>query len=222
MARFTDITIRDTHPATFDLSRYHSLEHPIWSCHDRLSHGRLWWSYTGEGMLVGALVGEPWRLILCPLGMHLMLPTLDLEGHLFGTVCAWCTRTVRLGNIVIMAERVLVCGDRDWTCARCIGRLMTSLGLDAVVIEGEARGADRMARIAAIGRGLSVDRYPALWNTYGPAAGPIRNRQMLVDGKPTRIVAFHNDIESSRGTKNMVEQGRRAGLPVEIWVCSCA
>ena len=33
---------------------------------------------------------------------------------------------------------------------------------------------------------------------------------------PNLVLAFHDDIESSRGTKNMVAIARKAGVPVEV------
>lgn len=112
--------------------------------------------------------------------------------------------------------RVLICGDRNWTDWEAIERYVATLPDDAVIIEGEARGADRMARQAAMRRGLKVERYPALWAKYGRAAGPVRNRQMLVEGDPDLVVAFHTNIAESKGTANMVSQAERAGLPTIV------
>lgn len=58
--------------------------------------------------------------------------------------------------------------------------------------------------------------FPADWNRYGRAAGPIRNRQMLTEGKPDLVVAFHDDIESSKGTKDMVTIAEKAGVYVYV------
>lgn len=87
----------------------------------------------------------------------------------------------------------------------------------AVVIEGEALGADTLAREAAEYFGIEVERYPANWTLYGRAAGPIRNNQMLTEGKPDLVVAFHHDIEHSKGTKNMVKQAKALGIPVKVY-----
>ena len=84
------------------------------------------------------------------------------------------------------------------------------------VIEGEAPGADTIARWWAVRRGISIDAYPAKWDEYGKAAGPIRNKQMLVEGKPDLVVAFTPDLSTSRGTKNMVEQARLKSIPVLV------
>jgi hypothetical protein len=78
------------------------------------------------------------------------------------------------------------------------------------IIEGGARGADKLARQWAEDRGVPVATYPAEWDRHGVSAGPIRNRQMLEDGKPDMVLAF----PGGKGTANMVEQAHRAGVLV--------
>lgn len=114
--------------------------------------------------------------------------------------------------------RVLVCGDRNWTDRDKIRNLLITFPKDTIIIEGEAKGADTIARDVAISLGLSVLPFPADWNLYGRAAGPIRNKQMLTEGQPDQVHAFHSDITSSRGTRNMVNQARAKGIPVEIHI----
>jgi len=118
-----------------------------------------------------------------------------------------------------VSERILICGDRNWSDQQMIIETLSQLGRVCIiecVIEGEARGADTMARIAAETLGIYVLKFPANWGKYGRAAGPIRNQQMLDEGKPTLVLAFHNDIEHSRGTKNMVEKALKANIHVEV------
>jgi hypothetical protein len=111
--------------------------------------------------------------------------------------------------------RVLICGGRWWTNQDMIGRIIDHVKPD-VVIEGEAPGADTMARLEAEKRGIEVEQYPAMWNRYGRAAGPVRNAQMLKEGKPDLVIAFHNDLSKSKGTKNMVAQTQKAGIQVKV------
>jgi hypothetical protein len=78
-------------------------------------------------------------------------------------------------------------------------------------------GADTYAREAAKYLGIAWEEYPADWTKYGgKKAGPIRNKQMLVEGKPNRVIAFHDNIKKSKGTANMLAQARRCGLKPEI------
>jgi hypothetical protein len=64
------------------------------------------------------------------------------------------------------------------------------------------RGADTLAGIIAEQIGLQVEVYPADWNRHGQAAGPIRNQQMLDQGRPDIVLAFHANISQSKGTKD--------------------
>lgn len=118
--------------------------------------------------------------------------------------------------------RVLICGSRDYTpdaMLPAVVRGLSDVFMDdvLVIIEGEAKGADTLAKEAAEQAGCEVDAYPADWKTHGRSAGPIRNKKMLTDGKPDLVVAFLNKPESeSRGTANMIQQAQKAGIPVYV------
>jgi hypothetical protein len=109
--------------------------------------------------------------------------------------------------------RILFCGSRDWTDRKAIADVMKLLPKGTVIIEGEAPGADSIAREEALRLGFIVVPFEANWKKFGRAAGPIRNARMLDQGRPDAVVAFHDDIEASKGTKNMLKQAREAGLP---------
>ncbi len=114
--------------------------------------------------------------------------------------------------------KILVCGDRNWTDRKPIRKALLSISdLDVidVVIEGGANGADTLAREVGKELGIIVWEFKADWRKYGRAAGPIRNRQML-DEKPDRVLAFHDDLEESKGTKDTVTEARRRGIPVTV------
>lgn len=111
--------------------------------------------------------------------------------------------------------RVLICGSRDWTDAALIRRVVARLPEGAVVIHGAARGADHLAGLAALDRGLRVEPYPAEWDRYGVAAGPIRNQWMLDDGQPDYVVAFRLPGKST-GTDDMIRRALAADVPVYV------
>jgi len=113
-------------------------------------------------------------------------------------------------------SRVLVCGSRNWTDKKAILEFLWKLSRDTLIIEGEGRGADRIARDLAILLGFNILPFPADWKRYGKAAGPIRNQQMLDEGKPDLVVAFHNNLSKSKGTKDMVNRAKKAGIPVQV------
>lgn len=120
-------------------------------------------------------------------------------------------------------RRVLICGDRNWNNFTVLLRELTLVndtqGI-AVVIEGEARGADQMSALAARSLGIPEARilkFPADWKTHGKAAGPIRNRKQFNEGRPDLVLAFHNDIASSKGTKDMVRVAMKAGVETHVF-----
>lgn len=118
--------------------------------------------------------------------------------------------------------RVLVCGGRHFADKDLMAEvLFQNFYAGDILIHGDARGADRMSRDYvrstygdACQYGTKIEAYPADWNTHGKAAGPIRNKQMLTEGKPDLVIAFL--APNSRGTKNMIEQATKAGVPVKV------
>jgi len=110
--------------------------------------------------------------------------------------------------------RTLVTGDREWTDRAAIERAFDRFK-PTVLIEGECRGLDLMARSIAEARGIPVIPMPANWDLHGKAAGPIRNREMLNLG-PELVLAFHNNLKRSVGTKDCVNQALKRKL--EAWL----
>ncbi len=106
--------------------------------------------------------------------------------------------------------------------------ILHDLHPDAIIVEGDCRGADQIAgRIAAnIFGPTHVEKYPVDpgdWTTYGKSAGPMRNRQMVkesfekakLDGHHLEYgVAFHHNLARSKGTKDMVSVLEYHGIPV--------
>jgi hypothetical protein len=111
--------------------------------------------------------------------------------------------------------KILVCGSRDWTNRAIIRQRVAAIPAGFTILHGAARGADTIAREEAEGVGLKTIAFPAEWEKYGRAAGPIRNRAML-DEHPDLVIAFHNDISRSRGTADTVREAKKRGIPVEI------
>lgn len=114
---------------------------------------------------------------------------------------------------------VLVCGGRDYynktASYNALDQLHIRLFRDqkrgiTLILQGGAKGADWLARQWADDRGIACREYEADWNTHGRAAGPIRNQQMLDEGKPDVVVAF----PGGRGTADMIARAQRAGLTV--------
>lgn len=115
---------------------------------------------------------------------------------------------------VEMSGRILVCGGRDYAdrdrLYGVLDDLLKASGYFDCVISGMARGADRLAAEWADARKVPLAPFPADWNKHGRAAGPIRNQQMLDDGKPTLVIAF----PGGRGTADMVRRSKAADVRV--------
>lgn len=117
--------------------------------------------------------------------------------------------------------RILVCGSREWKNKNVIMKTLLELQ-PTIVIEGGCRGADTLAKECVmelnIGKEyhIEVDEYKADWRRYGRGAGPIRNKEMIEEGRPALVVAFHNDLTKSAGTRNMVMQARKYYIPVKL------
>lgn len=108
--------------------------------------------------------------------------------------------------------RVLVCGSREYDNWGYIQQQLDSLTVKIdTIIHGAAPGVDSLAGVWARRNNITEEAYPAQWEKHGKAAGPIRNKQMLDEGKPDLVVAFLS--EKSKGTRNMIEQSKKAGIP---------
>ena len=113
--------------------------------------------------------------------------------------------------------RVLVCGGRDFSDVKLahekismvIGYIFMT---PPTIIHGGASGADTIAGEYAKLNGFPCEVYPADWATHGRSAGPIRNRQMIVEGRPDVVLALHG----GKGTQNMIKQATSAGLTVYV------
>ena len=109
--------------------------------------------------------------------------------------------------------KVLVCGGRryrDWDQLRGVLDILSAEMQITEVIHGDAQGADRLAGVWARLAGIPERRFPADWARYSLDAGPMRNAQMLVMGKPDLVVAF----PGNGGTRDMVERAAKAGLRI--------
>ena len=120
--------------------------------------------------------------------------------------------------------RILVCGGRNYYKYSVVKDTLENMLTDiwckspeeiVTIIQGEATGADFLAKVFALDEYQSNPRvlsegYPADWGTYGKSAGSIRNKQMLEIGKPDIVLAF----PGGRGTEDMVRQATKANVRV--------
>lgn len=110
--------------------------------------------------------------------------------------------------------RVLVCGSRKYEDYNKIYMLLKQLPYNITLVHGAARGADSLAEKAARKLDLTIERHPAAWHKYGPAAGPIRNREML-DTNIDLVLAFRVEGVNSPGTDDLTGEAKRRGIEVK-------
>lgn len=121
--------------------------------------------------------------------------------------------------------RVLVCGGRDFANRHLFHATMcevlpwhepdqygNTLPKGVTIMHGGCpTGADQMADDWAVVHWCDdLLVFPADWQTYRRAAGPIRNQRMLDEGKPDLVIAF----PGGRGTADMVRRAKAAGVKV--------
>ncbi|MDM0072731.1 DUF2493 domain-containing protein [Variovorax sp. J31P207] len=109
--------------------------------------------------------------------------------------------------------RVLVCGGRDDDDSAFIVNVLNRVHARqpvTLLIEGGATEVDNLPRRWAIARGIEVATYRANRDRYQHRAVPIRNAQMLREGRPELVLAFNG----GRGTAHMVTIATAALVPV--------
>lgn len=111
--------------------------------------------------------------------------------------------------------RVLIFGGREFndteTFYKTMQRLHERFGFECV-IEGEATGADYLARSWGMWNGLPIEPYFANWTAFGDRAGAFRNSRMLREGKPDLCVGF----PGGTGTRDMAKKILKAEKPLII------
>ena len=106
--------------------------------------------------------------------------------------------------------RLLICGGRNFNDYARLESCMVQLPYTpSIIIEGGARGADRLGRQWAITTGLHYATVPALWDVYSKSAGPLRNSAMLLL-LPEYCIA----MPGGSGTADMVRQCTDLKIPV--------
>lgn len=104
--------------------------------------------------------------------------------------------------------KVIVCGDRNYTNREAVRNILHQLPKDTIIIQGGCRGADTLAKEVSLELGFLIKTYYPEWNKYGKGAGVIRNRRMLEED-PNLVIAFHDHLEDSKGTLNMLTESRK-------------
>lgn len=111
--------------------------------------------------------------------------------------------------------RLLVCGGRNYDDSKSLFATLDAyhaISPVGLLINGGADGADALASNWAYTRNIPRKFFYPDWQKFGPSAGPKRNAKMLEEGKPDFVIAF----PGGRGTADMVNKAKLAGVPVRI------
>jgi len=112
-----------------------------------------------------------------------------------------------------MSTRILVTGSRDWTdFAAIVEALRDWKSPGAVLVEGGARGADRLAATIWRAWGLTVEEHPADWDRHGKRAGYLRNQEMIAAGADVCLAFI---LDNSPGATHCANAAETAGIPTK-------
>ena len=118
--------------------------------------------------------------------------------------------------------KILICGGRDFKDKSKIYsdldfyyNLCYENNESLSIISGMAKGADSLEWLYAKEHDLELFEFPADWKHHNNAAGPIRNKKMLDEGKPDLVLAY--PTEKSVGTRHMIKIARQAGVKVIVY-----
>jgi hypothetical protein len=113
---------------------------------------------------------------------------------------------------------MIICGDREWNDLETMALILDKFPRHIKIVHGDCRGADKMAALVCQELGFTdIVPYPAQWDKYQRAAGPIRNREMYKKEQPQLVIAFHKNIDESTGTKDMLNVASSDGCPTIIF-----
>jgi hypothetical protein len=112
--------------------------------------------------------------------------------------------------------RILIVGDRNWTCPRLaekiVNRLLDRYGRDILIIHGGEPGVDQAIATACQAHGVQHEaRLVSRYHTGIPTISA-KNRELIIT-RPNFCVAIHQTIRSSKRTRDCVLQALQAGIP---------
>jgi YspA, cpYpsA-related SLOG family len=109
--------------------------------------------------------------------------------------------------------KVIIAGGREINDYELLLQAVLNAGFDiTAVVSGAARGVDTLGERFAKEAGLELFQFPAEWDKYRNAAGPIRNR-VMGDFADALIAIWDG---KSTGTKNMIDYATKKGLKVYV------
>lgn len=93
---------------------------------------------------------------------------------------------------------------RDLACLKPSGAV--------TVLSGGCRGADQLGERFAKELGWDIERYLPEWETYGRAAGPLRNKRMIE--QCDAVICFWDG--KSKGTRSLIQYAQKLSKPLFV------
>lgn len=123
---------------------------------------------------------------------------------------------------------ILITGAREWNNFQVVQKVLkeykTGDNNKVLLIHGDCRGADKIAGYVGKHLGFELSVKPANWKLYGKRAGVLRNLEMIQEALSYKtkaqqviVLAFHDNIDKSKGTKHCIEQAKAKGLNVLLY-----
>jgi len=112
--------------------------------------------------------------------------------------------------------KVIIAGSRIITDFQLLSRCVAESGWTDQIIEvvsGGARGVDKQGEMWARKHEIPIKRFPAMWDLYGKAAGPIRNKEMAEYADALIALLYGR----STGTANMIKTAGKVGLLTKVF-----
>lgn len=124
-----------------------------------------------------------------------------------------------------MTVRILVTGSREFSDEDLLYDTLSEIyeeleDSEVIVIHGAARGADsfagRWAHMMQEEFRVFEEKHPADWDSFGKAAGGLRN-QAMIDLGADIVVAFRKADAKNIGTNDCIRRATSAGIEVRIF-----
>jgi hypothetical protein len=99
-----------------------------------------------------------------------------------------------------------------------VDQVLSDLSLDydeIEIVSGHCSGADQLGEKYAIDNNISYTVFPAEWNKYGKAAGPIRNTEMIKYATMSKIPVVIGFISPrTKGTNDTISKATKLGFKI--------
>ncbi len=111
--------------------------------------------------------------------------------------------------------KIIVAGGRDFNNPIALNNILLDIinPKEDIIVCGDARGADLLGAEWAAQHAVPIQHFPAYWDTYGKAAGYIRNAEMAEYGD--MLIAFWDG--KSKGTMNMIKAMKLHKKPYYVY-----